>query len=66
MRQRQRLKYQLTTLQVTNAYTFQFPKVKINSADVGVDGPTSRMISMSFVALYDATEATNLKITRPS
>ena len=50
----------------TNAYTFQFPKVKINSADVGVDGPTSRMISMSFVALFDATEATNLKITRPS
>ena len=49
-----------------NAYTFQFPKVKINSADVGVDGPTSRMISMSFVALYDATEATNLKITRPA
>ena len=47
-----------------NAYTFFFPKVKINSADVGVDGPTSRMISMSFVALYDATEGTNLKITR--
>ena len=39
-----------------NSYTFQFPRVKINSADVGVDGPTSRMISMSFVALYDATE----------
>ena len=50
----------------SNAYTFQFPKVKINSSDVGVDGPTSRMISMSFVALFDATEATNLKITRPS
>jgi len=49
-----------------NAYTFQFPKVKINSADVGVDGPTSRMISMSFVALYDSTEGTNLKITRPA
>jgi hypothetical protein len=49
-----------------NAYTFQFPRVKINSADVGVDGPTSRMISMSFVALYDTTEATNLKITRPT
>ena len=49
-----------------NAYTFLFPKVKINSADVGVDGPTSRMISMSFVALYDATEGTNLKITRPT
>ena len=49
-----------------NAYTFLFPRVKINSADVGVDGPTSRMISMSFVALYDATEGTNLKITRPA
>jgi hypothetical protein len=50
----------------TNAYTFTFPRVKINSADVGVDGPTSRMVSMSFVALYDATEGTNLKITRPA
>ena len=49
-----------------NAYTFPFPRVKINSADVGVDGPTSRMITMSFVALYDATEGTNLKITRPA
>ena len=48
-----------------NAYTFLFPRVKINSADVGVDGPTSRIINLSFVALYDATEGTNLKITRP-
>ena len=50
----------------SNTYTFLFPRVKINSADVGVDGPTSRIISMSFVALYDATEGTNLKITRPA
>ena len=49
-----------------NSYTFLFPRVKINSADVGVDGPTSRMITMSFVALYDATEGTSLKITRPA
>lgn len=49
-----------------NAYTFLFPRVKINSADVGVDGPTSRIISMSFVALYDSTEGTNLSITRPA
>lgn len=49
-----------------NAYTFNFPRVKINSADVGVDGPTSRMVTMSFVALYDSTEETNLKITRPA
>ena len=49
-----------------NAYTFDFPRVKINSADVGVDGPTSRMITMSFVALYDSTMETNLQITRPT
>ena len=49
-----------------NAYTFDFPRVKINSADVGVDGPTSRMISLSFVALYDSTLETNLMITRPA
>ena len=48
----------------SNEYTFLFPRVKINSADVGVDGPNSRTISMSFVALNDSTEATNLKITR--
>ena len=48
-----------------NAYTFDFPRVKINSADVGVDGPTSRMVSMSFVALYDSDMGTNLQITRP-
>jgi len=48
----------------TNDMTFLFPRVKINSADVGVDGPTSRVISMAFVALYDSTEDTNLKITR--
>ena len=49
-----------------NAYTFLFPRIKINGADVGVDGPTSRMITLPFVALYDATEGTNLKITRPT
>jgi hypothetical protein len=50
-----------------NPYTFLFPRIKINSADVGVDGPTSRMISCSFVALYDTTATatgTNLLITR--
>ena len=47
-------------------YVFDFPRVKINSADVGVDGPTSRMITMSFVALRDPTEGTSLRITRPA
>ncbi len=47
-----------------NTMEFFFPRCKINSADVGVDGPTSRVISLSFVALRDETEATNLRITR--
>ena len=50
----------------TNAYTFLFPRIKINSADVPVDGPTSRIINLSFVALYDSTELSNLVITRPA
>ena len=47
-----------------NTMEFFFPRCKINSADVGVDGPTSRIISLTFVALRDETEETNLRITR--
>lgn len=49
----------------TNTYTFGFPKIKINGADVPVDGQTSRIITLPFVALYDATEGTNFYIERP-
>jgi hypothetical protein len=45
-------------------YTFLFPRVKINGADVPVDNPTSRIITLPFVALFDTTEATNIKLTR--
>lgn len=48
----------------SNPYTFFFPRVKINSAEVGVSGPSSRIINMSFVALYDSVEDSNLTITR--
>jgi len=49
-----------------NEYTFGFPRIKINGADVPVDGGTgSRVITLPFVALYDATEATNFYINRP-
>ena len=47
-----------------NAYTFTFPKIKINGADVPVDGQTSRIITLPFVALYDTTAETNLQIDR--
>tara|TARA_R110000744_G_scaffold21626_10_gene55838 strand:- start:3772 stop:4713 length:942 start_codon:yes stop_codon:yes gene_type:complete len=49
-----------------NQYTFTFPRIKINGADVPVDGATgSRVITLPFVALYDATEGSNLVISRP-
>jgi len=45
-------------------YTFLFPAVKYNGGDVGVQDPQSRLISLPFVAIYDSTEATNLKLTK--
>jgi hypothetical protein len=50
----------------TNAYIFDFPKVKINSATVPVDNPQSRMVTCEFVALYDDVAGTNFSITRPT
>jgi len=47
-----------------NLYTFTFPRVKLNSGDVPVENEQSRMISMSFTALRDATESTSLKIVK--
>ena len=49
-----------------NPYSFLFPRIKINGADVGVSGPESRVITLPFVALYDTTETSNLVITRTS
>ena len=52
----------------TNEYKFFFPKVKINSADTPVENPQSRLVTLSFVALYDDAgggEASNLVIYRP-
>ncbi len=49
-----------------NSYTFLFPRVKYNGASVPVQQPQLRSITMPFVGLYDATEATNIKLTRTS
>jgi hypothetical protein len=48
----------------TNSYTFLFPRVKYNGAAVPLSGSTSRLITVPFVALYDTTEATNIKLTK--
>lgn len=45
-------------------YTWLFPRIKINGADVPVDNPASRVITLPFVALFDTVEATNIELTR--
>jgi hypothetical protein len=48
----------------SNAYTFTFPNVKYNGASVPLQNPQSRLITMPFVSLYDATLNTNLQLVR--
>jgi hypothetical protein len=45
-------------------YTFLMPRIKINGAAVPVAGPTSRLITIPFVALRDSSTGTQLRITR--
>jgi hypothetical protein len=46
------------------AYTFLFPNVKYNGGDVPVSDPQSRLVTLPFVAIYDSSEATNIKLTK--
>jgi len=46
------------------AYTFLFPAVKYNGGDVPVSDPQSRLVTLPFVAIYDSSESTNLKLTK--
>lgn len=48
----------------TTPYSFFIPKAKFNGGDIPVQG-TARMITIPFVALYDATEGSLLTIKRP-
>ena len=50
----------------SNPYTFYFPRVKYNGADVPLANPQSRIITLPFVSLYDGTEGSNLTLTRTS
>lgn len=45
-------------------YTWLFPRVKINGAAAPVENDGARIITLPFVALYDTTEATSVKLTR--
>lgn len=47
-----------------NGYTFYFPRIKYSGAPVPVSNEQSRMIQAPFVALYDSTLQTNLRLTK--
>jgi hypothetical protein len=49
-----------------NGYTFLFPRLKYNGANVPVASMTSRFIEIPFVALKDPTLGTSLRLTRTS
>ena len=49
---------------VGNKLNFKFPNVKYLTGDVPVADEGPVMLTLQFQALYDATELTNLKITR--
>lgn len=47
-----------------STYTFLFPRCQLNTGEISLEGEASRTISLSFEALYDTTEGTNVKLTR--
>ena len=48
-----------------NEYKFLFPRCKLMAADIPVDGPASRIITIPFKALRDTTEESSVVIYRP-
>lgn len=58
------LTFSLTDGLTGNTYTFDFPKIKINGADVPLANEQSRIITLPFQALYNSSDATSLSITK--
>lgn len=49
---------------LAKSYTIFLPRIKYSGADNSVSGEDPIVLNMPFMALYDETEATNIKITR--
>ena len=54
------------TLDGTTDYIFDFPRVKYNGGDIPLDNEQSRLVTLPFVALYEADNdfGTSFKITK--
>lgn len=58
------LEFTLNNAAANRPYTFLIPRAKLNSGDMPVSGPKSRIMSVSFTGIYDATTNTVLQVTR--
>lgn len=58
------LEFELEDTTSGESYTFLIPKVKYNSGAIPVSDPQSRIMTLSFEGLYDASTGTNLRLTR--
>jgi len=58
------INFTLTDPGAAHTYTFLIPRAKFNTANAPVSGPTSRMLTIEFSAIYDTTTNTILQITR--
>ena len=47
-----------------NDYIFDLPNIKYNSGNPEVGGPGAITVTLDFIALYDASTGSQLKITR--
>lgn len=58
------IEFTLNNPAANRPYTFLIPRAKINSGDLPVTGPKSRILTMSFSAIYDSATNTVLQVTR--
>ena len=59
-----RVEFTLSNAANVRPYTFVIPRAKFNSGDLPVSGPKSRILTVGFSAIYDATSQTVLQVTR--
>lgn len=58
------LQVQVDDLTGINGHTYLFPRIKYTGGEVPLANMQGRILSLPFVALYDATTQTNLQLTR--
>jgi len=58
------LSFSLASTVTGDTYTFLVPKIKYSGANIPLSDEQSRLVTLPFVGLYNAADATSLKITK--